>query len=287
MDSHALRFADVLVTHGVAEQTAFLANRAHIDHADWLVRRLDYVELFLVVGGSGRQVVRTPSGIERRLLAPGDVFLFRPSDETALQVADPDGISILIVMVPRAEWDAFTAFVGVDPSWNADGAPPMARIDPADAERLRPFEEAVRGSRQSPTRLELLRLLVEVIPLLFPASGRRPRAASAPSWLSDSLERMREEANLRGGVPRFATLAHVTPQHLAASVRRYFDTTPTAIIADLRLRHAAGLLATTPLAVGEIARRCGFATLSHFSNSFRAVHHVSPREYRGLTRRSA
>lgn len=64
---------------------------------------------------------------------------------------------------------------------------------------------------------------------------------------------MREEENLRGGLPRLVELAHVTPSHLTVTSRRYFQKTPTGLLADLRLRHAAVLLSRTSESIGAIA----------------------------------
>ncbi len=47
-----------------------------------------------------------------------------------------------------------------------------------------------------------------------------------------------------------------------------------------RLRHAAGLLATTELTVTEIALRCGFESGNYFKDAFRKMYGVTPRAYR-------
>jgi AraC family cel operon transcriptional repressor len=69
-------------------------------------------------------------------------------------------------------------------------------------------------------------------------------------------------------------------------MRRYYGTTATTFVADLRLRHAEVLLATTSMSLTEIARRSGFASPSYFSKSFQASQRVSPREFRKRTRKA-
>lgn len=56
--------------------------------------------------------------------------------------------------------------------------------------------------------------------------------------------------------------------------------TPTEFIRNVRLKHAAQLLASTQLSINEIADRVGFATARNFSSSFKKMFGVLPSEYR-------
>jgi transcriptional regulator GlxA family with amidase domain len=62
--------------------------------------------------------------------------------------------------------------------------------------------------------------------------------------------------------------------------------TPTNLIADLRLEHAAALLAATSDPIAEIASRCGFASQSYFTRCFTAAHSLSPRAFRHHAQRA-
>jgi AraC family transcriptional activator of mtrCDE len=55
---------------------------------------------------------------------------------------------------------------------------------------------------------------------------------------------------------------------------------PMQHVAEIRLNHAAGLLRTTTLQVGEISRQSGYASESAFARVFRARHGLTPTEYR-------
>lgn len=61
-----------------------------------------------------------------------------------------------------------------------------------------------------------------------------------------------------------------------------FGRTPMAFVREVRLRRAAGLLRTTDLSVGMVARRVGFASRSHFSHAFRDYFGQSPSDFRLL-----
>lgn len=51
-------------------------------------------------------------------------------------------------------------------------------------------------------------------------------------------------------------------------------------LTDVRLAHAFGALTETGKPITEIAFECGFNSVSHFTNRFRAIRGMSPREFR-------
>ena len=97
---------------------------------------------------------------------------------------------------------------------------------------------------------------------------------------------MRAEENLRGGVPRLLELAGVSAARLSRAMRSAYGVTPTAFVADLRLEHAASLLAATNLPVAAIAARCGFTSQSYFTRCFTTAHALIPSEFRHRSQRA-
>ena len=59
-----------------------------------------------------------------------------------------------------------------------------------------------------------------------------------------------------------------------------YKTTPKQYITDIRIKKAEQLLSEGTLSVGEIAVKCGFGDIHHFSRVFKKVNAVSPLEYR-------
>lgn len=216
-------------------------------------------------------------------LRPGQLFLLRPVDAPLLEATGPDGMTIFFVSFLMADWLTFASFVGIDSEWLTAPDPPMTTFDPGDQSALRPFETALERFLDAPAPIDLLEFWLAVIPKLLPT--RRGRGSSSmPTWLSTSLAEMHAEENLRVGLPRFLQLSHRSGAYLSVNTKRYLGKTPTAVVNEIRLRHAAHLLSETNEDITTIARRCGFAQLSYFSNSFRRTYHVSPREYRSRSR---
>ena len=60
-----------------------------------------------------------------------------------------------------------------------------------------------------------------------------------------------------------------------------YDMPPNEYLGKLRLEIAEGLLLNTNFSLGEIAEKCGFYDLSHFSKAFKRKRGLTPSEYRG------
>ncbi|MBQ9500836.1 MAG: helix-turn-helix transcriptional regulator [Lentisphaeria bacterium] len=82
----------------------------------------------------------------------------------------------------------------------------------------------------------------------------------------------------------------ITPNHLNKIFRRNLGLSPSTYLQNLRLDHAASLLAGGRMSVGEVADRCGFSSANYFIRCFRMKNGITPlrfreraREARGIT----
>lgn len=67
--------------------------------------------------------------------------------------------------------------------------------------------------------------------------------------------------------------------YLRKLFNRYQGTTPRQYIIDLRLKKAKELLTDSRLRISEVAERCGFSSVYHFSRAFHASVGMPAREY--------
>ncbi|TDD14622.1 AraC family transcriptional regulator [Kribbella turkmenica] len=238
----------------------------------------DFHEFMGVVSGSGEHLLTT--GVEQ--LRPGDVVLVRPSDRHAVRGSAPDGLEFVNVAFPSSAWQGFLDLTRTNPG--ATWASARRPVTFHSAEAIAVFEHALDRFQDEPGPYDLVRFWIELLPLV--SAGELPVRPGIPDWLAKACTAMRSEGNLRGGVPRLLELAGVSPAHLSRSLRTAYGVTPTDFVADLRLEHAASLLAATNLPVAAVAARCGFASQSYFSRCFAAAHHLTPRDFRRRSQRA-
>jgi len=81
-------------------------------------------------------------------------------------------------------------------------------------------------------------------------------------------------------VASLSEVGHMSRSAFAARFRDTFNQTPMSFVRAVRLHRCALLLRTTPLSTSAIARRCGFASRSHFSDAFAKEYEMSPGQFR-------
>ena len=74
--------------------------------------------------------------------------------------------------------------------------------------------------------------------------------------------------------------ARVSPQHLRRCFRTDLGSTPSHWLWRLRIERALGMLLYSGMTLTEIAQRCGFASVYHFSRVFKQHHGQPPGRYR-------
>lgn len=77
-----------------------------------------------------------------------------------------------------------------------------------------------------------------------------------------------------------AKAAGVTAQHLAKRFRAQVGVPPGRYLWQLRIERATGFLMHSGMTVSEVASRCGFKTVYHFSRMFSKAHGKSPKAFR-------
>ena len=77
-----------------------------------------------------------------------------------------------------------------------------------------------------------------------------------------------------------AAACGVSRTYFSRCFKRAMRTSFTAYVSEVRLREAERLLLTTKKSVTEIAVEVGFSTASYFIDRFRALHGVTPHQYR-------
>lgn len=240
----------------------------------------DYCEVLAVIDGEGSQAVSSHGGPWASApLARRSMYFLRPVDRHALTGSGARGMLFYNVAFPLPQWESFVALANLRDDWMAVPQVPSIAIGEGDA-ILVPFQEALRRFGDRPTMVDLIAFLSAVTPHFFGQGSLVDGRDDSPTWLRNAYSAMEEEENLQAGFARLLDIAHVSGAHLTRTTRRYYGVTPTRMIADLRLRCAERLLASTLTPMRDIAARCGYSSQSHFSRAFRTSNGMTPGAWR-------
>ena len=265
---HRHRFAEhTLEAPGLHFATAeFRAGAGHILHDH------DFHELFWVMSGTGWHVF--PGG--RVLLAPGDAAFIAP--RTAHGFASDPGRTFAIMNVVIADPHVrrlrrWLRAEGLRWPWHK--TPVTARLEDAALRRL---TRLLADTPIPGTALDRDRLLFGILAELLRDRRPAPESTAAPPWLTRAVERLREDPS--GGVQALVRACGRSREHVARSVRRCYETTPSTLANHLRCDLAARRLRLTTATIVTIAQEVGFADLAHFYRCFTARHGCPPNAYR-------
>jgi ligand-binding sensor domain-containing protein/signal transduction histidine kinase/AraC-like DNA-binding protein len=75
-------------------------------------------------------------------------------------------------------------------------------------------------------------------------------------------------------------LMFTSDRNLQIKTKALFDMSPVDLIRDVRLHHAAKMLISETISIGEISQQCGFGSQSYFSKCFKEKYDCSPNSFR-------
>ncbi len=236
----------------------------------------DFHEVFWMEEGHGWHWINGG----RRELRPGKLVLVRAPDAHGFSVASGRAIRIVNVAFHCSTWRYLRAryFAGQPDFFGArDAATREFELSPGE---VRTLQQAARELDVTPRgRVHIERFLLNLL-CARRAAAPGPQGPAVPDWLRAACLAISDPAHFERGTRGFAALAHHSPEHVAREVRRWLGRTPTDIVNEARMAHAAGRLAASSDPILEISLECGFENLSHFYRLFAARFGSSPRQYR-------
>jgi AraC-like DNA-binding protein len=139
------------------------------------------------------------------------------------------------------------------------------------------FEECRRQDNVSPLAVEglVLELLAECA-----RSRVEPLQAQPPRWLGRVRELLHGRFAENLSLAEVAAAAGVSANHLARSFFRHNGCTVGEYVRRLRVEFACRRLATSELALVEVALNAGFTDQSHFTKTFKRLMGVTPAVFR-------
>jgi AraC-like DNA-binding protein len=152
-----------------------------------------------------------------------------------------------------------------------------------DEETSQFFRALLRPSsrpRNAPYYRKLLQLLL--IKSQEMVLSEQPVPVSRKAWFTwqSACRFLQENFSQPIGRPEVATFLRLHPNHLSRLFTRFSGCSFNQYLLDLRLRHAAEMLADPSLNIGDVARACGIPDTNYFIRCFRKRTGQPPARFR-------
>jgi AraC-like DNA-binding protein/quercetin dioxygenase-like cupin family protein len=236
----------------------------------------DFSELFWVESG---RVIHWIRG-EKRMIDPGTLIFVRPEDFHTVGAADPKEESVICNLAfPSRVWRFIRQrYLRKQPDWYCGGAAQKREhiLSPVSLDFLRRAGLEMISAPRSGLMLE--RFFLNLAVALQP-----PEALSsirAPHWLTGAVSRVEHEGLFRKGPGALTQMSGRSQEHVVRESKRWLHKTPTILINEMRMRHAAAHLSTTQQEIIDICYDCGLENVGHFYTLFRQTYGMTPRRYR-------
>lgn len=236
----------------------------------------DFHELFWIEQGKGIHWINGRS----IPLRSGDLILIHASDTHAFSVEPGSRLRLINFTFYARTWAHMRERYFNDAPVFFSAPTLAARSYTLDEFQLAAIRQAASLLRSGlRDRLQAESFLLNVLSLLK-ADRFNTELKAAPDWLREVCTTVGVNRNFAGGMPALARRAGRSPEHIAREFRRHLNRTPTDVINDARMSHAADRLATTDEDILAIVLDCGLENLGHFYRLFHARYGCTPRVYR-------
>ena len=238
----------------------------------------NYYELFMVLKG---ETCHEVNGKEK-ILHEGQILFIRDFD--VHDYKSVDGNYFEIVNLAFTKETLFSLFEYLGEGFPAEKLlkaeqPPMVNLSKREKDKLfYSLTELNQGTEKAVVKLKARTLILKIFTEYF--LEYEEKKTDIPLWLEMTWEKMKNPKNFIDGVGRMYEISGKSREHLSRSMKKYYNTTPSALISDLRLEHSANLILTSNLSITEICFECGFENLSWFYKQFVKKFGVTPIEYR-------
>lgn len=132
-------------------------------------------------------------------------------------------------------------------------------------------------SKESSDAIHLLSFF-ELLCLIFKYKQHNTR--SPDGFMSRAVEYVNAHYTENIVLDDICRAVNVSKSYLCHKFKSVIGITVSEYVLKTRLSAAVGMLISTELSIGEVSSRCGFSSVSYFSQTFKLSYGVSAREYR-------
>lgn len=159
-------------------------------------------------------------------------------------------------------------------------------IRPNDASHYAELLDRITAELQKPclsgeltVNLLITQLLTEALNEKY-ARGEYRSLGPYPVWVQEAAAVLSEKCAEELLISELAARFYMEQNNFSRRFKRYTGKTPKEYQIACRMARATALLADGDMSLSEIAARCGFASHSFFSKTFKHLYGITPTEYR-------
>lgn len=241
----------------------------------------DFHELFLTISGT---IIQYVNG-QTQYLEPGCLVFVRPDDKH-LYIRQPNETYTFVnIRLDPNIIEKLFAFIGsaIDTEYLTQSLlPPTVRLTSTEMKSILKKIDDFNAMPQEDVqyiRLKLCSFLLDVFSKHF-SNKMQETENEIPLWLENAYKQMKKSENFTQGIPRMVEISGKTQEHLARSMQKYYHTTLSQFINDLKINYAINLVKNTNLKITDICYNAGFNNPSYFYNLFRSKYGKSPQKVR-------
>lgn len=131
--------------------------------------------------------------------------------------------------------------------------------------------------KKSDSRIKSLSVLYSILSQLA-AESQEQNINTHLATALNTIENNLQDPQL--DIIKIAEISSVSDVYLRKLFNKTFGVSPKQYLTDLRISKAKQLLKNTQLSITEVAERCGYWSIYHFSRAFKTATGHSPTEYR-------
>jgi len=244
---------------------------------------IDHALLGLCVGGAGKLQVRYGKAVRRVTSLPGRFSLLGPGFEQK-PVAWTGVREMLFVAIGAEQLEHL---IGQDPALACLNVDPQYGVsDPHVVSLVLNMRDEIRAG--CPTgRLygESLSLALAAYLLKRYAHKTSPEGRREPALSPLQVRRVREyiRENLAHdiGLAEIASQVSLSPHYFSMLFKRSVGVSPHHYVLRERIQESQQLLAARRMSISGVAVSLGFSDQSHFSQAFRKMTGMTPKQYQG------
>lgn len=262
----------------VNEKTGFLCRYIKSDTERFAPHYHNYYEIFLMLRGDAKHIVNDTEHI----LTPGNLLFIRDFDCHEYIRQNNETFDFINLAFKKREFESMCGYLGEN--FNADSLlsteqPPVVLLTESEKSKVYfSLSELINTDDSALVKIKFKKLLLDLFTSYF--INYKPSKEYIPLWLEVTYEKMKKPRNFISGTEKMYEISGKSREHLSRSMKKYYNTTPTEYISDLRLNYCANLLLSSNFPITDICYECGFDNLSWFYKIFCKKYNMPPGRYR-------